>query len=52
MESLEHANNKELLSTLAGGPAADVLMEKYGGLTNLAQASFDELQLSGTAKWA
>ena len=45
MESLEHANNKELLSTLAGGPAADVLMEKYGGLTNLAQASFDELQL-------
>ena len=45
MESLEHANNKELLSTLAGGPAADVLMEKYGELTNLAKASFDELQL-------
>lgn len=45
MESLAHANNKELLSTLAGGSAADVLMEKYGGLTNLAQASFDELQL-------
>jgi DNA repair protein RadC len=44
MESLEHANNKELLSTLAGAPAAGVLMEKFGGLTSLAQASFDELQ--------
>src|ERR1039457_7570323 len=44
MESLEHANNKELLSTLAGAPAAGVLMEKFGGLTSLALASFDELQ--------
>ncbi|PWU19896.1 MAG: hypothetical protein C5B50_05550 [Verrucomicrobia bacterium] len=44
MEPFEHANNKDLLSTLAGEPAADALMEKYGGLTNLAQASFDDLQ--------
>ena len=40
----EHANNEELLSVLAGKPAAEVLMEQYGGLTPLAQASFDELQ--------
>ena len=45
MEPLEHANNKDLLSTLAGPSAAQALMEKYSGLTNLAQASFDELQL-------
>jgi DNA repair protein RadC len=45
MESLEHASNTELLSTLAGNSVAAVLMHQYGGLTNLAQASFDELQL-------
>lgn len=45
MESLEHADNSELLSALAGKPAAQVLLEHYGGLTSLAQASFDELQL-------
>lgn len=45
MEPLEHANNQELLSTLAGSSAAEVLMKQYGGLTSLAQASFDELQL-------
>lgn len=45
MESLEHANNAELLSTLTGKPAAEALLERYGGLTPLAQASFDELQL-------
>ena len=45
MESLEHANNTELLSTLAGKPAAEALLEHYGGLTPLAQASFNELQL-------
>jgi DNA repair protein RadC len=44
MGPLEYANNKELLSTLAGEPAAGVLMEKFGGLTSLARASFDELQ--------
>jgi DNA repair protein RadC len=46
MEPLEHANNKKLLSTLAGPSAAQALMEKYSGLTNLAQASFGELQLT------
>lgn len=45
METLEHANNADLLSTLTGKPAADALLEHYGGLTSLAQASFDELQL-------
>jgi DNA repair protein RadC len=45
MEPLEHANNQELLSTLAGSSAAETLMKQYGGLTSLAQASFDELQL-------
>jgi DNA repair protein RadC len=45
MEPLEHANNQELLSTLAGSSAAEMLMKQYGGLTSLAQASFDELQL-------
>ena len=44
MDSLEHANNHELIAKLAGKPVADALMEQYGGLTNLAQASFDELQ--------
>jgi len=44
MEQLEHASNIDLLSTLAGKAAAEVLLHQYGGLTNLAQASFDELQ--------
>src|SRR5512137_2787814 len=45
MEQLERANNNELLSTLAGKPAADALLGHFGGLTSLTQASFDELQL-------
>jgi DNA repair protein RadC len=45
MDQLEHANNQELLSALAGQAAAEELIQKYGGLTSLAQASFDELQL-------
>lgn len=44
MEQLEHASNIDLLTTLAGKPAAEALLHQYGGLTNLAQASFDELQ--------
>ena len=44
MESLEHAHNTELLSALAGKPAAEALLGHFGGLTSLAQASFDELQ--------
>ena len=51
MGPLEHANNQELLSHLAGATAADALVKQYGGLTNLAQASFDELQrLKGIGK--
>lgn len=45
MQQFEHANNAELLSTLAGKSAATALLGQYGGLTSLAQASFDELQL-------
>ena len=45
MEQLAHANNVELLSAIAGKSVADALLQHYGGLTNLAQASFDELQL-------
>lgn len=45
MEQLDHADNKELLAKLAGNSAAEALMHQYGGMTNLAQASFDELQL-------
>lgn len=42
---LEHASNAELLSKLTGKSVADALIQQYGGLTNLSQASFDELQL-------
>ncbi len=45
MLQLETANNIDLLSTLAGKPVAEILLQQYGGLTSLAQASFDELQL-------
>ena len=44
MEQLEHAPNATLLSALAGKPAAEALLGQFGGLTSLAQASFDELQ--------
>ena len=45
MEGLEHASNVDLLATLAGKPAAETLVQHYAGLTALAQASFDELQV-------
>lgn len=45
MNQNEHANNTQLLSALAGQSAAEALLNKFGGLTSLAQASFDELQL-------
>jgi DNA repair protein RadC len=45
MEPMEHANNAELLSALAGKPAAEALLGHFGGLTSLAQASFDDLQM-------
>lgn len=46
MESQEGFSNAELLARLAGKSAAAALLERYGGLTNLAQASFDELQIT------
>ncbi len=45
MEDLQQASNRELLCALAGRKAADGLANRYGALTDLAQASFDELQL-------
>jgi len=45
MGELEHGNNIDLLTWIAGKPVAEALMQQYGGLSNLAQASFDELQL-------
>ena len=44
MEHLDHTNNAELLSALAGAPAAEQLMRQYRRLTDLSHASFDELQ--------
>ncbi len=39
----EEWNNADLLTNLTGKTAADSLLQKFGGLTQLAQASFDEL---------
>ena len=44
MQLFEQADNTQLLSTFTGKPVAKTLMQHYGGLTNLAKASFDELQ--------
>ena len=44
MQLFDQATNSQLLSALAGKPNGDSLIERYGGLINLAQASFDELQ--------
>lgn len=44
MQLFEQATNGQLLSALAGKPVGESLIERYGGLTNLAQASFDELR--------
>jgi len=44
MGPLEQANNKELLAHLAGPSVAEELVRQYAGLTDLAQATFDELQ--------
>ncbi len=47
----EEFNNLDLLSSLAGRAAAETLLSRFGNLTNLAQASFDELtQISGIGK--
>jgi DNA repair protein RadC len=45
MEQLEHVSNAELLSNLTGKSVAEALLHQFGGLTDLAQASFDELRL-------
>jgi len=51
MQSLEQASNAELLSSFAGLKPAQLLMERFGGLSPLARASFDELQqLKGIGK--
>src|SRR5204863_3110902 len=44
MQPLEHASNAELLAKLTGKSAADALVQEFGGLIDLAKASFDELQ--------
>ena len=45
MDGLEHEDNQALLTRLAGPAAARALVTSYAGLTQLAQASFDELRL-------
>jgi DNA repair protein RadC len=48
VQYLEQASNADLLSSLAGKAAAESLLQKFGGLTQLAQASFDQLtQIEG-----
>jgi DNA repair protein RadC len=48
MQSLEQSSNVELLSSLAGPKPAEALMRRYGGLTAIARAPFEELrQLKG-----
>ena len=44
LEQLQHASNVELLSRLASKPVAEALLTRFGNLTNLAQASFAEMQ--------
>ncbi len=44
VRSLEVSTNEELLGALTGKPAAARLIGRFGGLTNLAQASFADLQ--------
>ena len=39
MQPLEHASNAELLAKLTGKPAADKLVQQYGGLVDLAKAT-------------
>lgn len=51
MQSIEQASNAELLSALAGPRPAQLLLERFRGLSPLARASFDELQqLQGIGK--
>lgn len=51
MQGIDPVNNTELLAALAGRPVAERLMGRYDRLTDLAQASFDELrQIRGIGK--
>ncbi len=44
MELIDCASDTQLLSTLAGQPAAEDLLRRYARLTDLSRASFDELR--------
>ncbi len=51
MQSIEQASNAELLSALTGLRPAQLLLERFGGLSPLARASLEELQqLKGVGK--
>lgn len=51
MQSIEQASNAELLSALTGPRPAQLLLERFGGLSLLARASLEELQqLKGVGK--
>ena len=51
MQSIEQASNAELLSALTGSRPAQLLLERFGGLSPLARASLEELQqLKGVGK--
>ena len=51
MDHFDQFNNEELLSSIAGEEAAEALLDRFGNLTSLAQASFDELtQVPGIGK--
>ena len=51
MSTLEQASNKDLLASITGLRSAELLMDRFGRLSNLAQASADELQqLKGIGK--
>lgn len=44
MDQFENVTNAELLTALAGRTAAESLQKRYSRLTELAQASFDDLR--------
>jgi len=51
VDHFDQFNNEELLSSIAGEEAAEALLDRFGNLTSLAQASFDELtQVPGIGK--
>jgi DNA repair protein RadC len=51
MQSIEQVSNAELLSALTGPRPAQLLLERFGGLSPLARASLEELQqLKGVGK--